>query len=183
MSLLDSFRRKPIAAIDFESAGAERGQTDVPVQIGIATMGADGVFHSDQCFRSYLKSERPIVWSAQKIHGITDSDLLDAPSFVDLWQEVEKRLRNSIVVAHGVGTEKRFLRQFPLHGFGPWLDTVDWSRRVWPGLENYRLQTVIESLGLEPELRRFLPTLTWHDALFDAVASLLIVKKMLYEQD
>ncbi|RYD60234.1 MAG: 3'-5' exonuclease, partial [Verrucomicrobiaceae bacterium] len=40
------------AAIDFESAGAARGRTDVPVQVGVATWSAtDG--HGER-FMSYL---------------------------------------------------------------------------------------------------------------------------------
>ncbi len=50
------------AALDFESAGVARGQTDVPIQIGMATLRGGGIGDS---FRSYLHSDRPVAWSAR----------------------------------------------------------------------------------------------------------------------
>lgn len=171
----------PLAAIDFESAGAERGRTDEPVQIGIATMEADGTIDSSCFLRSYLSCERPIVWSAQKVHGILNEDLADAPDLVSLWPQVSGRLKGRAVVAHGAGTEKRFLRAFPMHGFGPWIDTLQLGRRGFPHLGDHRLATVSEEAGICGELRALLPDLDWHDALFDALASLLIARKLLHE--
>jgi DNA polymerase-3 subunit epsilon len=52
-----------------------------------------------------------------------------------LWPEFKSRLSGAVVVAHGAGTEKRFLRACPLHGFGPWLDTLALSRAALPGLD------------------------------------------------
>ncbi len=97
------------AAIDFESAGVSRGQTDVPIQIGMAALRG-GVITDP--FRSYLQSDRPIAWSARKVHGIEDADLADAPTLLALWPELRTRFANRWIVSHGAGTEKRFLRAF-----------------------------------------------------------------------
>ena len=98
------------AAIDFESAGAERGSTDVPVQIGMATWSSAG--HADH-FTSFIHTDRPITWAAQKVHGISSEDLAEAPQLMLLWPEIKRRLSGRIAVAHGHGTEKRYLRTFP----------------------------------------------------------------------
>ncbi|MEM0897244.1 MAG: exonuclease domain-containing protein [Verrucomicrobiota bacterium] len=167
-----------LAAIDFESAGAERGRTDEPVQIGIATLDANGSVEVERLLRSYLACDQQIVWSARKVHGITDEDIADAPSLVSLWPEISSRLRGIPVVAHGAGTEKRFLRAFPLHGFGPWIDTLTLAREALPQLPDHSLATVTGALGLEGELRDNLPDLDWHDALFDALAALLVAREL-----
>ena len=109
-------------AIDFESAGAARGMTDSPVQVGLASWSADSG-HRD-AFVSYLATDQPVQWSARKVHGIGPEDLENAPPLLSLWPELKSRLAGAVVVAHGKGTEKRFLRAFPGHGFGPWIDTV-----------------------------------------------------------
>ena len=43
----------------------------------------------------------------------------DAPSFPSLWPEIRSRLGQSVVVGHNPATERKFLRRFPGHGFGP----------------------------------------------------------------
>ena len=160
-------------AIDFESAGAARGKTDVAVQIGMGCWSMEAGHHND--FVSYLSTDQPIQWSAQKVHGITQDDLADAPSLLSLWPECKARLSNSVVVAHGRGTEKRFLRTFPGHGFGPWVDTLQLGRALWPDLEDHSLGSLCEQLKLTEGIRELVPDKNWHDALFDAVASLVLL--------
>ena len=150
-------------AIDFESAGAARGMTDSPVQVGLASWSAeDG--HGD-AFVSYLFTDQPVQWSARKVHGIGPEQLADAPSLLSLWPELKRRLSGAVVVAHGKGTEKRFLRAFPGHGFGPWIDTLLLARAAWPDLPDHSLGALCETLGLADEVRAIVPEKSWHDAL------------------
>jgi len=168
-------------AIDFESAGAARGKTDVPVQIGMSSWTVTDGHHD--AFTSYLASDQPIQWSAKKVHGIGEVDLKDAPSLISLWPECKKRLGNAVVVAHGHGTEKRFLRAFPGHGFGPWVDTLQLSRALWPDLADHSLGTICDQLGLSPEIRQRVAHKDWHDALFDAVASMVLLSHIIRLHD
>ena len=171
-------REIPFASLDFESAGERANEPGVPVQIGIAWMERlDPV--PDSFYRSYLRAARPVTWSAQQIHGITDRDLADAPDLLSLWPEVKGRLGRRWIVAHGSGTEKRFLRAFPLHGFGPWVDTLSLSRKVLPGRSSYALSDLVGDLGLEEDARSYLPDFRWHEALSDALASLLLLRKLI----
>ncbi len=160
-------------AIDFESAGASRGKTDSPVQIGLASWSVE-VGHDD-AFVSYLYTDQPIQWAARKVHGIGPEQLKDAPALLMLWPEVKKRLTGAVVVAHGKGTEKRFLRAFPGHGFGPWIDTLLLARAAWPDLPDHSLSALCEAQGLAESIRSLVPAKSWHDALFDAVASLVLL--------
>lgn len=168
------------AALDFESAGVRKGGTDVPVQIGIAQM-RNGIIAPEQFFVSHLSTDQPITWSAQKVHGIRAEDLRDAPDFLTLWPEVKARLGGRWLVAHGAATEKRFLRAYPFHGFGPWIDTLKLARAVWPDLPSFALGDLIHATGLEDELRAICPETRWHDALFDSVATLVLLRRMIAE--
>jgi DNA polymerase III, alpha subunit (gram-positive type) len=162
------------AAIDFESAGIRRGSTEVPVQIGIALMHH---LEISENFGSFLFTEQPITWAAQKVHGICPNDLAGAPRLPELWPKVHDLLRNRWLVAHGSATERRFLRAFPFHGFGPWVDTLKVSRAVWPEKNSFALGELVRDLGLEDDLRRALPAFRWHDALSDAMASLILLRR------
>ena len=162
------------AAVDFESAGIRRGSTEVPVQIGIALMRGLEISES---FSSFLFTDQPITWAARKVHGICAKDLAGSPRLPDLWPEVHRLLQNRWLVAHGSATERRFLRAFPFHGFGPWVDTLKISRAVWPEKKSFALGDLVLDLGLEQDLRRALPGFRWHDALSDATASLILLRR------
>jgi len=170
------------AAIDFESAGALPGMTDVPVQLGLAVLEeghAGGDIPAARFLRSFLRAERPIAWSARKVHGIRDEDIVMAPPLRELWPEIAGRLGPRCPVAHGSGTEKRFLRAFPLHGFGPWVDTLKLAHAAYPEAPSHSLGPLLESLGLRASLDVLCPGLRWHDALYDAVASLLFLRHLI----
>ncbi len=171
-------REVSFAALDFESAGERANEAGVPVQIGIARMECL-LPQRETFYRSYLKTERPVTWSAQQIHGITNEDLKGAPELLSLWPELKQRLGGRWIVAHGAGTEKRFLRAFPLHGFGPWIDTLTLSRKILPGRKSYALSDLAAEFDLETEARPQLPDFRWHEALSDALASLLLLKKLI----
>ncbi len=173
-------REASFAAIDFESAGVTRGATDAPVQLGLAVMEAAAgklALQPAWFFRSYLATDRPIVWSAQRVHGITAADLQDAPTLRSLWPRLNSTLRQRIVVAHGAGTEKRFLRSFPLHGFAPWVDTLQVTQAAFPDQADFSLESLCQQLGLVEETQHHCPEGRFHDALFDAIATLLVLRE------
>lgn len=168
------------AAIDFESAGVSPGKTDVPIQVGW------GILENNQIdpalfFRRYIYTDQPITWSAARVHGISRQHLEKAESFESFWPEVKRSLEPCVMVAHGHATEKRFLRQFPTHRLGPWVDTLQLARRYADGLTDYSLESVITGFELEGELRALCPDHSWHDALFDAVGCLVILRYFIGE--
>lgn len=165
-------------AIDFESAGEERGQTDVPIQVGLAGMHG-GQIRKETFFRSFLHTDRPIAWTAREVHRIRQEDLQDAPSLLDLWPELNRRMNNRLIVSHSCGTEKKFLRVFAMHQFGPWIDTLKVARAFYPDLPSHTLGDLLTRLGLEEQVNRICPGLAWHDALFDAVAALVLLRHVI----
>jgi DNA polymerase-3 subunit epsilon len=166
-------REVEFAAIDFESAGVARGMTDVPIQIGMAVLRGEAI---EDPFRSYLHTDRPIAWSARKVHGIADSDLAGAPPLQALWPELRSRCAGRWLVSHGAGTEKRFLRAFPGHGFGPWVDTLALFHAALPETDSHSLSALAAAVGCEAECHAIVPDFRWHDALCDAAASLVLLR-------
>lgn len=83
-------------------------------------------------------------------------------------------------MAHGHGTEKRFLRTFPGHRFGPWIDTLQLARAAWPTEKSHSLGDLCTSLGLT-DFAQHAPDRNWHDALYDALASLALLKQLVSE--
>ena len=150
-----------LAAIDFESLPARDGH--FPIQIGIALGGTSGIESSWQS---------PLSDAA--LAGAADAPQ-NAPRLLSLWPEIRKSLEGRWVVAHGSGTEKKYLRVFAGHRFGPWIDTLRWARAVFPGLKSHALGEVCDALKVE------LPPGSpprWHDAEFDAIACLCLIQHL-----
>lgn len=163
-----------LVAIDFESTGERFGKGALPIQVGMASV-EKLVILPQTFFSSYLQVRERIEPKVQKKHFLTNETLQEAPSLLSLWPVFEKKLRGRYLVAHGRGTEKRFLRAFPMHGFGPWIDTLSLSRAMVPGLPSYQLSDLIFSFGLLEEMAYWLPHFRWHEALSDAIASLILL--------
>ncbi|MGN0836377.1 MAG: exonuclease domain-containing protein [Akkermansia sp.] len=164
----------PFAAIDFESAGAAPGETDCPVQVGIVRV--EHLFAAPRCFVSYIAPTHAVHWSASRVHGIGAAQLRGAPRYEALWPQLRELLGGAVVLGHNPGTEQRFLRRFPGHGFGPWLDTLALARRALPQAGDYALGSLCGALGIADEVRAMVPERRWHDALFDAAASLVLLR-------
>ena len=145
------------------------------MQVGLAGWSFYSDYHDP--FVSFLQCDQDITWSAQKVHGITKEDLLDAPPLLTLWPALKKQLIRGPIVAHGHGTEKRFLRAFPGHRFGPWIDTLLLARAAWPDLPSHSLGDLCTALGID-DFQTHAPERQWHDALYDALASLAILKHL-----
>lgn len=170
-------RETIFTAIDFESAGTATGKTDAPVQVGTTSWSLDqGITDT---WTSYIHTDQEITWSAQKVHGITSEDLKDAPKLMLLWPQLKRRLSSAAVVAHGHGTEKRFLNAFPGHGFGPWIDTLQLSRAAWPQMEDHSLGSICQAHQLHHAVSEVVPDRTWHDALYDAAASIILLEHII----
>ena len=164
------------AAIDFESAGARKGETDEPVQIGIVT-GTMTQGITDQ-FVSYIRPNKEVMWQASRVHGITTADLTDAPSMLALYPQIHQHLHQRVLIAHACGTEKRFLRAFPGQQYGPWVDSLTLAKAALPDLPKHRLGELVPYLGAD---FGDLPSTTgrqWHDALSDAAASFCFVQQL-----
>ena len=155
--------------------------TDVAVQIGIAIMTPDLDIRREEFYTSYLASDQKVTWAARKVHGITDEDLIGAPPLLQLWPEINSRLRDRCILAHGSGTEKRFLRAFPMHGFRTWVDTLSVAHAAYPEIGDHSLGSLCDALNLSAEVDDLCPSRRWHDALYDAIASLVLLRKILRE--
>ena len=172
------------ASIDFESTGHREGIGDEPIQVGIAVMKGFEI-DENSFFRSYIKpsNDHQITSRSHSVHRIKNEQLEKSPVLFELWPKINELLSKRVVVAHGAGTEKRFLRSFPMHGFDVWIDTLQLAKKVLPESTDYSLGALIQDIGANEDLKTICPELDWHDALFDAVASLFLLKELLLKAE
>lgn len=169
-----------LTVLDFESTGALRGHPDEPWQVGMVEIQGGrvtGLFHE-----SWLRvaAGRPFNPYAPGRHAEIRDLLAAAPAMADLWPMWRPWLENRPLAAHNIGTEKKFLRRAaPMHPLGPWIDTLKLARHIRPDLEGHSLSEVCEALELLPRIEELCPGRNWHDALFDAFASALVLERCL----
>lgn len=147
------------AAIDFETATAARNSACSVAVVEVR----DG-----QLYDSYYTLIQPPAnrynWFNTRIHGITREDTANVPGFADIWAELRTHLEGRIVVAHNSSFDMSVLRAcltesgLPAPMFS-YCDTVKISQKVWPELENHKLDTVGSFLDID---------FNHHNALDDA---------------
>lgn len=173
-------REAILTVLDFESTGAMRGHVDEPWQVGMVEM-RDGRVTS-RFHESWLRvaADRPFNPYAPGRHAEIRGRLAAAPAMAELWPTWRPWLEGRALAAHNIGTERKFLRRAaPMHGLGPWIDTLKLARHARPDLEGHSLSEVCEAMGLIARTREFCPARDWHDALFDAYASALVLEHCL----
>jgi len=89
--------------LDTETTGLTRG--DEIIQIGI--LGSDGTV----LFDSYVRPTQVIPPSAIAIHGITDEDVADSPTYPEIFKQLQTVLAGKIVVIYNAAYDLRLLRQ------------------------------------------------------------------------
>ena len=133
-------------------------------------------------FESLLRvdANRPFNPYAPGRHTLLRDEISEAPSQQELWPLIKHRLTDHPLCAHNVATEKKFTRAAaPMHPFGPWIDTLKVARKAWPGCPSYALGDLIAMLDLKSKVDIRCPGRDAHDALYDAVASAMLLEHLL----
>lgn len=128
-------------------------------------------------FHSLVNPQIPIPPFIVRLTGISDMMVKEAPLFADIAHAWLDFVGEAVLVAHNAQFDVRFLnheiaRVYPgRRMINTHLCTVKLSRRIFPGLLNYRLHTVAEHFTI--------PILNRHRASDDALATAEIFIRML----
>ena len=174
-------REAVITVVDFETTGSVRGWPVEPWQVGVVRRRGGRVAAAEQ--REALlrvASDRPFNPLAPGRHAVLRDRLALAPDLPSLWPKLAPWLVGLPLAAHNIGTERGILaRAAPLHGLGPWIDTLRLVRRAFPQVASAALDEVVPALGLQQRLDALCPGRAPHDALYDAVACGLVLEHLL----
>lgn len=110
-----------------------------------------------------------------EVHGIKETDVIGAPTFAELWNEIEPWFLDGAVAVHNAHFDISVLRK-TLKAYGlpfpklRYMDTMVLAPEFWPDLPDRKLDSVCSYLGI---------SLDHHNAGSDAAATAEIVLKML----
>lgn len=173
-------RALPLAVVDLETTGLDPKVNEI-IEIAIVHCDPDGNPTGER-FVSRVKPANGV--DATWIHGITEDDVRDAPSFSDIAGTVVDMLAGRVVVAHNAYFDVRFLNheltraarlsgdlrsdeRFPLF---PTLCTM-WSANVLGFGGRISLQRACDAIGHEIG--------NAHSALDDALAAAALLRAIL----
>lgn len=150
------------AVIDFETTGFVAEKNDRVVEVGVVLLDESGT--REHSWTTLVNPKRDV--GASHIHGITGGDVLDAPEFSEISDELLALIAGRAVVAHNAPFDMRFLHQELLRA-GYSIDerpralcSMKWSGRL---LGPAKLAHCCEALGI--------PLDDAHTALADAEAT------------
>lgn len=161
-------------ALDFETGNAFYTSA---CSVGLS------VFEDAQLLRQSVHLIRPPAsvgafhWYNVKIHGIRRSQLKKEPAFDEVWQTIGPDIEGSLLVCHNAMFDTAVLCKC-LEFYGVplphcrYICTVKVAQRMWPDMENHKLDTVSAALGI---------TLNHHEAGSDALACGLILQHALQQ--
>jgi exodeoxyribonuclease X len=133
---------------DTETTGAEAA--DRPCEV--AWLEIDENLEIIDERHSRIDPERPISAGASGIHGITDDDVVDAPTMKEYFTEILGSTffapdDEVLLIAHNVAFDRRMLKDYmPITEE---LCTLRLARRTWPDAENHKLATLMFLLKLK----------------------------------
>jgi DNA polymerase III epsilon subunit-like protein len=173
-------RKDTYTVLDFETTGVVQGYSSEPWQIGAVTFKSGRILKHHKLNKLLKVGDRPFNIYAPRRHHELRGRLLRSKLLTEHWGKIHPLLLDRPLVAHNIATEKKILQNhFPIHQFGPWIDTLKLARVAYPSLLSYKLEDLIYLLNLVPRIEEFCKNLAPHDAFFDAVASAALLEKVL----
>lgn len=136
-------------AFDLETTGTVPG-VDQIVEIGAVRFNNGAV---EGVFSTLVDPQKPIPPGATAVNGITDDMVQGKPRIETLLNSFAEFCEDSMLVAHNAPFDSGFLtmdirRYESIAPRGLIIDTLTISRKVFPGLPNYKLGTLVQHLKI-----------------------------------
>ena len=168
----------PLVALDFETTGLNYQNDDI-VSVGLIPFNTKRIFCKDSQ-HWIVQPRRKLAEESIVIHGITHSEVSDAPDFSTIMAPLLAALKGKVIVVHFAPIERHFLYQALQARLGEGLefaviDTLDLETRALKakqGLLGRLFNSKIDSVRLaDSRIRYSLPAYQNHNALNDATAT------------
>ena len=159
---------------DTETTGLD-ANTEALTEIG-AVYVENGKINEDKKFCTFVNPGKPIPARVVELTGINDAMVADAPTPEQAIRSFKEFCGDNILVAHNAnGFDMLFLRKAGdkagVDFSNTYLDTLPMGQALFPGLHNYKLDTINKHLEIPP--------FNHHRAVDDAMALARIFEVML----
>jgi DNA polymerase-3 subunit epsilon len=140
----------PVASVDVETTGLDP-ESDRVIEVAIIHMR--GGVEEDR-WSSLINPQCDLPPEVSRITGISPEDLVNAPAFEAVCDELEARLKDRILVAYNLDFDRAFLKQELERAGRAWseltyIDPLVFARELQRHQGSKRLTAVAERLGIE----------------------------------
>ena len=166
-------------ALDFETTGLDANNDDI-ISIGLVPFTLNRIY-LNQARHWVVNPNKPLEEESIVIHGITHSDIINAPDLKKVLDEVLESLAGRMVVVHYRNIERHFLDTALKNRIGegilfPVVDTLEVEseiqKKIASSFLNWLKGKASPSVRLGVSRKRYgLPSYTPHHALTDAIAT------------
>ena len=109
--------------------------------------------------------------------GITNEMVAGMPSIMEVKDKVLSFIGNDIILGHNTSFDIRFLNEgFQEQIENPYMDTMQFARKVYPELKHHRLSDLSDYLGLSTNEHRSIADCITTKELYDAIKSTMFEK-------
>ncbi|MGO3058510.1 exonuclease domain-containing protein [Halomonas sp. AOP43-A1-21] len=154
-------RSLELVIFDTETTGLELRRGDTVISLGACRI-VNGRLLASDVFDHYVNPQRPIPAASTAIHGITDNDVIDAPSLIPVLAHFHDYIGDAVLLAHNAAFDMLAISQNSVLFDMPVLDTLLISRALDEALDGHDLDSLVQRYGL------IFPTGMRHTALGDA---------------
>ena len=160
---------------DTETTGLD-SNVEALTEIG-AVYVENGKINPDKSFCTFVNPGKPIPQKVVELTGINDSMVADAPTPAEAIRQFKEFCGDNILVAHNANSfDMLFIRKAGEKAGVSWdentyIDTLPMGQALFPGLRNYKLDTINKHLEIPP--------FNHHRAVDDAMALARIFEVML----
>ena len=157
--------------LDLETTGFS-AKTEKITEVGIMKVQNGEVIDEFSCF---VNPEKHIPQRVTEVTNITDDMVKDAKTIDQVFPEILKFIKGSVLVAHNAPFDMGFLKQnAKVLGYEfdyTYLDTLSLAKDLFPDYKKYKLGKIAENLGIKVEVA--------HRALDDVDTTVKVFKVML----
>jgi DNA polymerase-3 subunit epsilon len=155
--------------LDVEGNGASP-----PEIVEIALVGLAHLELQSKRMEWLVRPQVPISPAVTRIHGITDSDVADAPDINDIADDVMTWTDGARIIGHNVRVELDAISSaIPDWRPAMAIDTLKLAKLVCPGLQSYGLERLGQHFELTEQASR-ISGKKHHSALYDSILTALL---------
>lgn len=137
---------KKWAFVDLETTGGR--SDDRVIEVGIVTWDGEKI----EEWQSLINPDRYVSDDIYRLTGIRKDELVLAPRFEEVIEEIKNRLEGAIFVAHNARFDYGFIRRefgrLEQEYSSKVICSVKLSRKLWPEYRRHSLDTLIERWGI-----------------------------------
>ena len=164
--------------LDTETTGLSAYYDEV-IEIGILRVRGNEIV--DQ-YSQLIHPKYEIDPFVTALTGITNEMVEGMPAIIDVKDTVLSFIGNDVLLGHNTSFDIRFLN----HGFmqqieNPYMDTIQFARKVYPELKHHRLSDLTEYLNLSKNQHRSISDCIATKELYDAIKSTMSEKGLRIE--